>query len=62
MYRPPQGRGQSGPGGTEATFYPGGTDDFYMPDVISPSPQRCVFLFALFLPVCLSANRPKSNA
>ena len=25
-----------------ATFYPGGVDDFYMPEVISPSPQRCV--------------------
>ncbi|KAK4696750.1 26S proteasome regulatory subunit, ATPase 3, interacting protein, partial [Lecanoromycetidae sp. Uapishka_2] len=23
-----------------ATFYPGGVDDFYMPEVISPSPQR----------------------
>ncbi|KAI9735875.1 MAG: hypothetical protein M1834_001340 [Cirrosporium novae-zelandiae] len=23
-----------------ATFYPGGTDDFYMPEVISPAPQR----------------------
>jgi TPR repeat protein len=23
-----------------ATFYPGGLDDFYMPEVISPSPQR----------------------
>ncbi|KAH0542101.1 hypothetical protein FGG08_003481 [Glutinoglossum americanum] len=23
-----------------ATFYPGGSDDFYMPEVISPSPQR----------------------
>src|SRR6516165_8897738 len=23
-----------------ATFYPGGNDDFYMPEVISPSPQR----------------------
>ncbi|KAH8688868.1 hypothetical protein BGW36DRAFT_434156 [Talaromyces proteolyticus] len=41
MYsRPPPGRGQPRPGPTAATFYPGGTDDFYMPDVISPSPQR----------------------
>ncbi|KAH0559277.1 hypothetical protein GP486_004208 [Trichoglossum hirsutum] len=23
-----------------ATFYPGGSDDFYMPEVISPAPQR----------------------
>ena len=23
-----------------ATFIPGGGDDFYMPEVISPSPQR----------------------
>jgi hypothetical protein len=23
-----------------ATFYPGGMDDFYMPEVISPLPQR----------------------
>lgn len=23
-----------------ATFYPGGVDDFYMPEVISPAPQR----------------------
>lgn len=25
-----------------ATFTPGGSDDFYMPEVISPSPQRFV--------------------
>ena len=25
-----------------ATFYPGGADDFYMPEVISPAPQRSV--------------------
>jgi hypothetical protein len=25
-----------------ATFYPGGSDDFYMPELISPSPQRLV--------------------
>lgn len=25
-----------------ATFYPGGTDDFYMPEVVSPAPQRLV--------------------
>ncbi|KAI0106346.1 hypothetical protein F4776DRAFT_646224 [Hypoxylon sp. NC0597] len=23
-----------------ATFYPGGTDDYYMPEVVAPSPQR----------------------
>jgi hypothetical protein len=23
-----------------ATFYPGGNDDFYMPEVVSPTPQR----------------------
>ena len=38
MNRPPQGRGQPGLG---ATWYPGGQDDFYMPEVISPSPRRC---------------------
>ncbi|KAJ5152870.1 uncharacterized protein N7482_009348 [Penicillium canariense] len=32
-----QGRGQPRLG---ATWYPGGQDDFYMPEVISPSPQR----------------------
>jgi hypothetical protein len=37
MSRPPQGRGQLRVG---ATFYPGGTDDYYVPEVISPSPQR----------------------
>ncbi|KAJ5288487.1 Tetratricopeptide-like helical [Penicillium angulare] len=37
MNRPPQGRGQSRVG---ATWYPGGQDDFYIPEVISPSPQR----------------------
>ncbi|KAK4869758.1 hypothetical protein LT330_005482 [Penicillium expansum] len=36
MNRPPQG-GQQRLG---ATWYPGGQDDFYMPEVISPSPQR----------------------
>ncbi|MCJ1382199.1 hypothetical protein MMC17_005311 [Xylographa soralifera] len=24
-----------------ATFYPGGADDFYIPEVVSPAPQRC---------------------
>ncbi|KAJ9273774.1 hypothetical protein DTO212C5_53 [Paecilomyces variotii] len=33
----PYGRGQPRLG---ATFYPGGQDDYYMPEVISPSPQR----------------------
>ncbi|KAL4959965.1 putative chitin synthase activator (Chs3) [Aspergillus stella-maris] len=37
MNRPPQGRGQ---GGLSATWYPGSADDPYMPEVISPSPQR----------------------
>ncbi|GLB17992.1 hypothetical protein ABZX51_006492 [Aspergillus tubingensis] len=37
MNRPPQGHGQPRLG---ATWYPGGQDDFYMPEVISPSPQR----------------------
>lgn len=32
-----------------ATFYPGGSDDFYVPEVISPSPQRCVLWHALVL-------------
>lgn len=31
-----------------ATFTPGGSDDFYLPEVISPAPQRCV---KYFLPV-----------
>ena len=25
-----------------ATFYPGGSDDYYMPELVSPAPQRCV--------------------
>ncbi len=25
-----------------ATFVPGGYDDYYMPEVVAPSPQRCV--------------------
>lgn len=37
MNRPPQGHFQSGVG---ATFYPGGEDDFYIPELISPAPQR----------------------
>ncbi|KAJ5555504.1 Chitin synthase activator (Chs3) [Penicillium sp. DV-2018c] len=37
MNRPPQGHGQQRLG---ATWYPGGQDDFYMPEVVSPSPQR----------------------
>ncbi|KAL2836676.1 hypothetical protein BJY01DRAFT_221710 [Aspergillus pseudoustus] len=37
MNRPPQGRGQAGLG---ATFVPGSHDQYYMPEVISPSPQR----------------------
>ncbi|OKL62941.1 hypothetical protein UA08_02081 [Talaromyces atroroseus] len=39
MSRPPQGYGQQQPR-VGATFYPGGTDDYYVPEVISPSPQR----------------------
>ncbi|KAL1962788.1 hypothetical protein VTN77DRAFT_9157 [Rasamsonia byssochlamydoides] len=34
---PPHGRGQPRGG---ATYYPGGSDDYHMPEVISPSPQR----------------------
>lgn len=26
-----------------ATFYPGGMDDYLMPEVLAPLPQRCVF-------------------
>lgn len=26
-----------------ATFVPGGFDDYYMPEVVAPSPQRYVF-------------------
>ncbi|KAI9758527.1 MAG: regulatory particle non-ATPase [Chaenotheca gracillima] len=37
---------QQRPGGyppqVGATFYPGGSDDFYMPEVISPAPQRMI--------------------
>lgn len=25
-----------------ATFYPGGVDDYYMPEVVAPAPQRYV--------------------
>jgi hypothetical protein len=25
-----------------ATFVPGGFDDYYMPEVVAPAPQRCV--------------------
>ncbi len=36
-----QGRGQRQPHAQlGATFYPGGIDDFYMPEVVSPAPQR----------------------
>ncbi|KAL9042612.1 MAG: hypothetical protein Q9180_000483 [Flavoplaca navasiana] len=35
------GRGQpQSQGHLGATFYPGGVDDFYMPEVVSPAPQR----------------------
>ncbi|KAL5043404.1 hypothetical protein BDW71DRAFT_187971 [Aspergillus fruticulosus] len=37
MNRPPQGRGQ---GGLGATWMPGGDDQYFIPEVISPSPQR----------------------
>ncbi|KAJ5885300.1 Chitin synthase activator (Chs3) [Penicillium taxi] len=44
MNRPPQNRPPQGPGRGQtqvgATWYPGGQDDFYMPEVISPAPQR----------------------
>ena len=33
-----------------ATFTPGGLDDFYLPEVISPAPQRCVHLDFLLSP------------
>ncbi|KAJ5520595.1 Chitin synthase activator (Chs3) [Penicillium fimorum] len=33
-------RPQGGQQRLDATWYPGGQDDFYMPEVISPSPQR----------------------
>ncbi|KAL8862464.1 MAG: hypothetical protein Q9178_000961 [Gyalolechia marmorata] len=36
-----QGRGQRQPQAQlGATFYPGGIDDFYMPEVVSPAPKR----------------------
>lgn len=38
MSRPSYGLGQQPRVG--ATFYPGGTDDYFAPEVISPSPQR----------------------
>jgi hypothetical protein len=28
-----------------ASYYPGGFDDYYMPELISPSPQRYVNVF-----------------
>jgi hypothetical protein len=31
-----------------ATFYPGGQDDFYMPEVVSPAPQRYARAFVRF--------------
>lgn len=34
--------GQRQPAQLGATFYPGGIDDFYMPEVVSPAPQRSV--------------------
>ncbi|CBF82690.1 hypothetical protein AN3445.2 [Aspergillus nidulans FGSC A4] len=39
MNRPPQGRGQ---GGLGATWMPGGDDQYFIPEVISPSPQSRV--------------------
>lgn len=36
-----------------ATFYPGGVDDFSMPEVIAPAPQRLVIVpipLGLFVP------------
>ena len=32
-----------------ATFYPGGVDDFYIPEVVSPAPQRLVLKIILLL-------------
>ena len=38
------------PGGdSAATFVPGGWDDYYMPEVVAPSPQRYVLVLVLFL-------------
>ena len=34
--------GQGGYPQLGATFTPGGMDDFYMPEVVSPAPQRYV--------------------
>lgn len=34
--------GRRQPAQLGATFYPGGTDDFYMPELVSPAPQRSV--------------------
>lgn len=36
-----------------ATFVPGGFDDYYMPEVVAPSPQRYVELLASlgFIPI-----------
>lgn len=48
MNRPPQG-GQQRLG---ATWYPGGQDDFYMPEVISPSPQRYGFGYTSICDYC----------
>lgn len=39
-----------------ATFYPGGVDDYLMPEVLAPSPQRCVvfyFIFYFYFSICL---------
>lgn len=35
-----------------ATFYPGGQDDFYMPELISPSPQRYVLILCFSRSQC----------
>jgi hypothetical protein len=34
-----------------ATFVPGGLDDYYMPEVVAPSPQRYSQLFLLLSPI-----------
>lgn len=40
VFRPGMGSQQGQRPNLGATFYPGGVDDFYMPEVISPAPQR----------------------
>lgn len=46
-----------------ATFYPGGVDDYYMPEVIAPSPQRSVAVpISPTLPCAMPKSRRRNPA